>query len=132
MPGTTVNHQLQYTFVIQTQQCQMHCQRYNEVAIFTHNTCSLFSLGTISVQSRQRSSFCKNASNCSRNFGLWTPFGMNSLVCLTTPGLRSGLLGPNACAGHISNVPALVSIWGCKTPDGGRVYLSAPFADVIE
>ena len=73
-------------------------------------TCNLFSLGTISAQSKERSSFCKKASNCSRNLGLWTPFGMNSFVCFATPGLRSGALGPRACAGHVSKVPALVSM----------------------
>lgn len=75
-----------------------------------NRTCNLFSLGTISAQSKERSSFCKKASSCSRNLGLWTPFGINSFVCLAAPGLRSGALGPRACAGHVSNVPALVSM----------------------
>ena len=74
------------------------------------HTCSLFSLGTISAQSRERNSFCKKASSCSRNFGLCTPLGINSFVCLACPGFRSGVLGPRACAGHVSKVPALVSI----------------------
>ena len=74
------------------------------------HTCSLFSLGTISAQSRERNSFCKKASSCSRNFGLCTPLGINSFVCLACPGFRSGALGPRACAGHVSKVPARVSI----------------------
>ena len=76
----------------------------------SNHTCSLFSLGTISAQSKERNSFCKKASSCSRNFGLCTPLGINSFVCLACPGFRSGALGPRACAGHVSKVPALVSI----------------------
>jgi len=86
-------------------------------------TCNLRSLGSTVVAPRQCNSFCKNTSSCSRNFGFGVFVELAATASLTTTSCLLGLRckdGPfeprtDACAGHVSTIPAFVSWYGCSS-----------------
>lgn len=82
-------------------------------------TCSRSSLGPTASTPKACNSFSKNVSNWLRNLGLWVTCCLSSVTTMSrlfwfSPIDPTGWTPVDACAGHVSKPPALVSLKGWK------------------